>query len=121
VLTDDLRAFIRATIPSVWTLELLLFLRGHESRVWSVQELTRELRATTLIVERGLAAFAKAGLVVDESGGTVRYAPAAERLRVIVDQIAAAYATQPFAVSNEIYAPEAKIQDFADAFKLRKD
>jgi hypothetical protein len=119
VISEDVRAFIRATVNSVWALELLLFLRSHDRRSWSIQELTRELRASPLIVERGLLTFGAAGLISEEPGG-VRYAPASDRLDALVREIATVYAKLPLAVSNEIYAADSKIQDFADAFKFRK-
>lgn len=119
MISDDVRAFIRSTVNSVWALELLLFLRSHDRRSWSIQELTRELRASPLIVERGLLTFGAAGLISEEPDGA-RYAPASDRLDALVREIAAVYAKLPQAVSNEIYAADSKIQDFADAFKFRK-
>jgi hypothetical protein len=119
MISDEVRSFIRSTISSVWALELLLYLRGHE-RAFGVAQLTRELRATPVIVERGLAVFSAAGLVAEETPGSYRYAPASERLDTLVRAVEAAYAKVPQAVSNEIYVPDSKIQDFADAFKFRK-
>jgi hypothetical protein len=121
VLSEGARAFIRANISTVWSLELLLHLQRHRGRAWSVAELTRELRAAPRIVERCVTVFAGADLVRREADGSIVYAPATPELGVLVDEIVAEAATHPLALANEIYATGSKIQDFADAFKLRKE
>ena len=120
VLPDDVKTFIRSTIKSIWALELLLYLRAHGDRSWDVKVLSRELRASEPVVRGSLGLFRAAGLVDEAADGTVRYAPAAAHLDPLVRQIAEIYGTFPLAISNEIYAPESRIQHFADAFRLTK-
>jgi hypothetical protein len=111
-----------AAISSVWAIELLLFLRKHVDKSWSVAELTRELRASDLIVEEATATFQAAGILVIEADGTLRYKPASETLARIVAEIADVYATQPVSISKEILsARHEKIRHFTDAFRIRKD
>ncbi len=98
-----------------------MFLRSHAERSWGFKTLTLELRASEPVVRGGIALFRAAGLVVEEPDGTVRYVPAAPELDKVVSQIAEIYGTYPLTISNEIYAPESKIQHFADAFRLKKD
>jgi hypothetical protein len=121
--SDDAKGFIGFAIKSVWALELLLFLRKHASApMWSIEALTRELRASPLIVREALAAFRTAGLIAEDDKGCVRYAPASSYLETLVTDIASEYATRPLAVAREIYAADTgKIQNFADAFRFRKD
>ena len=122
MLSEDAKTFMAAAISSIWALELLLFLRKGANRSWSVAELTRELRASDLIVEEATATFQVAGLLVTEADTTMRYKPASEALELIVAEIAEAYATQPVAVSKEILsARHDKIRHFTDAFRIRKD
>jgi hypothetical protein len=120
--SDEEKTFLRVAIRSMWALELLLFLRKHEGRAWTVDALTRELRASPSLVNEVLSTFRMASLIAEDEAGAVRYSPASEPLKNIVDQVARDHATRPLAVMKEIYSADArKIQDFADAFKLRKD
>lgn len=123
MLSDDAKGFIGFTIKSVWALELLQFLRGKAADpAWSVDALTRELRASALIIREGLANFRTAGLIAEDEAGGVKYAPASPYLDALVGEIVAEYATRPLTVAREIYATDAaKIKNFADAFRFRKD
>ncbi len=117
----EVRAFIVNVVRSLWALELLLLLHRHPSRLWSIEALTAELRASTSVVTDLLAAFDRAGLVGREADGAIAYRPATEDLSAIVDAIAAAYATTPIAVSREIFAAsDDRIRSFADAFRVKK-
>jgi hypothetical protein len=121
--SDDVKGFLGFAIKSVWALELLLFLRTHaDGPPFTVEALTRELRASELIVREALAGFRTAGLIAEDGNGAVKYAPASHYLDRLVGDLAAAYVTRPLAVSREIYAADAaKIKNFADAFRFRKD
>jgi hypothetical protein len=121
VVSDDVKAFLRATIKSIWALELLLFLRSHADRTWSVARLTRELRASEPVVRGSLGLFHAAGLVHEETDGSVRFAPASPEIDTLVRDMADAYATHPVTISDEIYSPDSKIRNFADAFRLKKE
>jgi hypothetical protein len=122
MLSDDAKTFMAAAIASIWALELLLFLRKNAATAWRIADLTRELRASDLIVEEAIAAFRTAGLLIADAEDRFRYKPAIEALDRVVDEIAAAYATQPVAISKEILsARHEKIRHFTDAFRFRKD
>jgi len=60
--TDEILRFIASSFRSVWTLELLVVLKG-EKRAWSHEELVRTMRASYLVVTKGLDALEAAGLV----------------------------------------------------------
>jgi hypothetical protein len=64
--------FIRASIKSVWALELLLLIREQRDRVWKVSEITREMRASDLLVNEILNDFARA-FVIETSPGSFQY------------------------------------------------
>jgi len=121
MLSGDARAFIRASIKSIWGLELLLFLRAHAERSWNVPEMVRELRASDPVVRGSLRFLVEVGAVAEDVGGTVRFAPSSPGVDGAVREIAETYATHPLAVTNEIYSPDSKIQHFADAFRLKKE
>jgi hypothetical protein len=122
MLSDDAKSFMAAAIPSIWALELLVFLRKNAGASWSVDALTRELRASNQIVEEAVATFQTAGLLVTEADAKLRYKPTIEALDAVVAEIADAFARQPIAVSKEILsARHDKIRHFTDAFRIRKD
>jgi hypothetical protein len=122
VIENDLLKFIRASFRSVWTVELLLFLRRHSGRAWTAAELVREMRASEFVVREGLMMLQAAGLVATESGWAYRYRPAFPHLDALVRQLDAVYRERPFSVMQMIFsAPGDKLQTFAEAFKLKKD
>lgn len=122
MIPDDLLAFMGSAIKSVWTLELLLFLRRNASRSWTADELVRELRGSEFVVSQGLSELGAAGLVSPDGGETYRYAPAAPYLDGLVGRLEETYAARPSTVVRAILtAPNDKLQTFADAFKLRRE
>ena len=117
-MADDLPEMIRTHIRSVWALELLLLLRRSSDRVWRVQELSDELRATRAIVDTCVAYFERIGLVARDDDGRLRYAPASSMMAEFCDSLDAEYRRRPVAVINVIAAPEDRIQQLADAFRF---
>ena len=122
MISDELLQFIQTYVSSIWTLELLLLMRRSPERAWTADALNGELRSSRLIVANGLAALTTAGLVLGDANSTFYYRPARPELGVLADQLAAAYAEFPFAVTQAILAaPNDKIRIFADAFRIKKD
>jgi hypothetical protein len=120
VTDDDTLAFIRASLKSVWALELLLLLKRHPDRSWHGKELVRELRASEMIVTEALNNLQAAGFVSDEAGGTFRYRHEATALTALADAVDQLYRAKPMAAINAIMsAPDRNLRIFSDAFKLR--
>lgn len=114
--------FLRGTLRSVWDLELLLLFQRHRTRLWTVDELVRDLRASMLIVGDALDALQKAGLVSKNANDRYQYWPVSPELDQLVETVAAAYASSPVAVTEAILsAPSSSVRIFADAFKIKKD
>jgi hypothetical protein len=119
---EDIAAFVQGSIPSVWTLELLLLMWRDAARSWRAEDLDKELRASPLTVANGLAGLSGAGIIVEEGSGLFRYGPARPELEDLVARLVALYRTRPFAVTQAILAaPSDKIRVFADAFRLKKN
>ncbi|MFI4963761.1 MAG: hypothetical protein ACHP9T_00200 [Caulobacterales bacterium] len=116
---DELPAFIRGHLGSVWALEILLLLRRDSRRAWSVGELVQELRASTALVSTNLAKFEASGLVLADDGRRYRYAPASSLMRDLCDAVDLAYRERPVAIINLISAPEDRLQRLADAFRFK--
>lgn len=112
---------MNASVASVWELELLLLLRRGRDRDWTHDQLVRELRASPSIIGKGLERLQKAGLVVADDA-LCRYAAAGRHLDELVDRLDQLYRARPTTVMNAVLgAPNAKLQSFADAFRLKKD
>ena len=121
MLSSEARAFLRSSIRSVWALEALKCLHTEPSRGWTHHLLSVELRASELAIQQALSAFRSAGLVTDEAG-VIRFQPETPAQEAVVAEILAEFERRPVALIKEIYIPESrKIQDFADAFRLKKD
>lgn len=121
MIPPDVLEFIESTVKSVWSVELLLFLRRRADRVWTDDEIIRELRSSRRVVSEVLATFVQAGLVTEEDGA-FRYAPASANLDRIVRDLEQTYAERPTTVVKAIMAaPSDKLRIFADAFRLKKD
>jgi DNA-binding IclR family transcriptional regulator len=122
VIPEDVLRFIRASIKSVWTLDVLLLMRRGGDKSWPLDELTRELRGNRTLVHDVLSTLAKAGLVEADEAGNYRYRPADAEADALVERLEKIYVERPLALIKEIVsAPNEKIQSFADAFKLKKD
>lgn len=120
-MTDpDLLDFIRNSIRSVWALELLLLLKARPDRASTAPELVQALRASTTVVHEALSGLELVGLVQGADEG-FRYAPASPALAQLCDQIEQAYRERPVRVINAIVSAKAKMQTFADAFRLKDD
>lgn len=116
---QDLAAFVREHVRSVWALELLLVLKRDPERCWEAQALVGELRASMGLVNDNLHRFERGGLVVRDDDGCWRYAPASPILGELSDRLESAYRERPVAIVNLIAAPRDPLQSLADAFKFR--
>lgn len=120
-LPQDLRRFILTSIPTVPYLEAVLLLRGEPGRNWSAAEVSRRLYLPDNRAAELLAALASAGVASPEGSG-FRYAPSTQELVSMLDRLAAHYASDLVGVSDLIHSRvDKKAQQFADAFRIRKD
>jgi hypothetical protein len=123
LLPDEVTAFLFTYIDSIAQLEALLLLRAHPGCEWSAEALAKRLYIalpeTATVLDRlcadGLLVLADPGLHV------YQYRPRSNDLAQLVDQVAEFYARYLIPVTNLIHAkPRTRVQEFADAFKLRK-
>lgn len=127
-MTDDLipadvRLFILRNIESIAQLEALLLLRGNTQEEWTAKAVARRLYITEPETMQLLTRLGEQGFIVAE-GDPVRYRfqPESEALSEMVARVAEIYARHLVPVTNLIHSrPRNRIQEFADAFKLRKD
>jgi hypothetical protein len=81
VIEGELLDFIRSSIRSVLTLEILLLMRRQSRRAWAADELVRETRSSDFVVSEGLSTLQTAGLVTADGENVYRYAPASPQFR----------------------------------------
>lgn len=122
---EDLRRFVLTSIPSVPFLEALLLMRAAPAQAWRRDTLARRLYVREKTAEGLLADLCTAGMAArgDAGGGDAyRYNPDSEQLRERIDRLADLYATHLVEVTLLIHSSlDRKAQQFADAFKWRKD
>jgi nucleotide-binding universal stress UspA family protein len=119
-LAPDLRRFILTSVPSVPYLEAVLLLRAEPQHRWNTAELARRLYVSERTAGELLAELRAHGIAAG-SEEHVQYAPE-PGLRDMLDQLAHAYATDLVAVTTLIHSRiDRRAQQFADAFRFRKD
>ena len=119
---EDLRRFILTSVPSVPFVEALLIFRESAGAA-----LTTDFLASRLYVSERQAAEVLAvlreGQVVEQlpGGAGYRYAPEA-RIAPMLDELARLYRSNLVEVTALIHSRTGRMaQQFADAFKLRKE
>lgn len=124
IITDDVRRFVLTSVPSIPYLEAMLLLRAEDTGDWDSVMLANRLYLSEKAAALLLAELHDAGILSHDASapGRYRFAPTSEGLRQMIDQVAAAYSTQLVAMTNLIHSKSGrKAQQFADAFKWRKD
>jgi hypothetical protein len=122
-LPPEIRALIAQHIRAVEQLEILCLFSEHPEKVWSVGEVYRQIQSSERSVSEWLEHFRAAGMLVNSgSERTYRLAHENTELKASVAALARAYRERHVSVIECIYhQPPDAIQDFAAAFKLKKD
>ena len=116
---EEIYAFVRTSIGSVWALELLLFLRRADDRAWTPAELVRELRSSDTAVAGCLGRLVDLGIISRSDAG-YQYRPSSSQIATAVDELQRLYAAKPISVMKAIMtAPNEKLRIFSDAFRLK--
>lgn len=123
-LADDIRRFILTSIVSVPYLEALLLLRNEPEQPWDQARLAQRLYMDEKRASELLALLLQAGIlqVAEPTLPSYCYAPATPELRDTIDRLGQAYRTHLVEVTHLIHSTtNRQAQQFADAFKLRKE
>lgn len=122
-LPSDVIRFVLTSIPSVPHLEALLLLHQDSAIAWKARDVGSRLYIPEKKAEMVLVELAAAGILADDSTAqSYCFAPSSTELREVIDKLAEVYAKQIIAVTNLIHSKaDNQVQQFADAFKLRKD
>ena len=124
VIPDEVAHFILEKIDSVAQMEALMLLRTDRGEEWSLNTLAKRLYISEKQTSEVLAHLCLEGLIIAAGGEPplYRYQPISRELRRMVDRMADIYARHLVPVTNLIHSkPKTRVQEFADAFRLRKD
>jgi hypothetical protein len=118
----NIERFISSTFRSVWDLELLLELSGTPDESRTTAQLVSALRASDVVVAKGIDTLLAAGLILEEGDGTVRFAPASKELAASVAGSLELYRAKPDAVRRRIIASSTRgLEAFSEAFRIVGD
>jgi hypothetical protein len=120
---EDVRRFVRTYIRSMLQLETLLLLARDGGRWWSAHEVNLEVRSSEDASLAELERLAELALLETddaERGRRFRFAPRDPSHRVRVDALHELRAQRYHGLIDLIYS-SSRAQDFADAFKIKKD
>jgi hypothetical protein len=120
-LPAEVHRFVLTSIPSVPYLEAVLLLRAEPAARWDAARLARRLYVPEPSAAELVDQLAAAGIASME-GAAVRYAPATDELRELLDALAHAYTVNLVTVTDLIHSRTGKrAQQYADAFRWRTD
>jgi hypothetical protein len=121
---EDVARFVLEKIDSVAQLEALLLLRGDKEKEWSVEALAARLYISEEQTAHLLLGLSAQGFVAAKSVelALYRYEPASAELHQMLERVAEFYAKHLVPITNLIHSKaKPRIQEFAEAFRLRKD
>jgi hypothetical protein len=119
-LPAELREFLENHIDSIAQLEALLLLRDAPGVVWDVQATAGRLYVSEQEALSALAHLAMHGLIA-RSESRFTFDPQSEELSRGVALLAEYYRAYLIPITNLVHSKPRRIQQFADAFKLKKE
>ena len=123
-LPHDVRRFILIGIPDVPYLEALLLLRTDAETAWDARRVAQRLFVGEQRAVALLQALVAGGIAAPSATapGQYHYRPASPDMAALLDKLAAIYASNLVGVTKLIHSrADKQAQQFADAFRLRKD
>jgi hypothetical protein len=126
---NDVKQFILERIESVAYLQALLLLRSKPDAPWSCGAVANRLYIDQKQTAELLASLDADGFVTvageedpGEEDPMYRYQPATPHMLQMVDSLADFYGKHLVPITNLIHSkPKNRVQQFADAFRIRKD
>jgi hypothetical protein len=121
---DELRRFILTSVPSVPFVEAMLLFMAKPEHALSVEEIARGLYMPRAAAQQVVEALREAHAIAADPAQpeASRFAPATAELGAMLRNLAAFYARDLIGVTDLIHSRTARrAQQFADAFRIRKD
>ncbi len=118
---SDVRAFVLNRVDTVAEMEALVIMSKDPGDDWGIASVAERLYIAPADAEKVLAGLCRQRLAVAH-GGVFRLQPATARDSETLHALVALYAVHLIAITHLIHAKAgSRIQEFADAFQLRKD
>ncbi|HEU5123355.1 MAG TPA: hypothetical protein VFW05_04745 [Verrucomicrobiae bacterium] len=105
-------------------MEIVLLLRDSMDRRWTASEVYQKVRSSERSVSYTLDELARRGLLarIDQPQPLFQFAPRTPELRTAIDELARLYSERRVRIVEAIYSlPISAVDEFAKAFRLRKD
>ena len=122
---DQAKQFLLRHIDSIAQWEGLLLLRANPGEAWDVGAVARNLYISEVETAALLDRLTERGILArldTPEGIAYRYQPVGEDLGRIVTELADLYRQYLIPITNLIHArPKSRVQEFANAFRIRKD
>jgi DNA-binding transcriptional ArsR family regulator len=109
VVEEDIIAFIRAHLGSLYALDLLLLIKRDRNRSWQPGELVRELRSSQTAVAEALSRLVQAELVTEKPPGSYRFAPTSPERERLASEIERVYTSKPIRSVEAIATAGSKV------------
>jgi hypothetical protein len=120
LIPDDLREFILRYFDSIAQLEALLLLRENPSEKWTAEQIAKRLYIDARQITAALSRLCEDGLLGSQDH--VYYFECEDAgKRPMINRLAGIYARHIVPVTNIIHSKPPRIQEFADAFRIKKD
>jgi hypothetical protein len=118
IVPPDIKDFILANIDSIAQLEALLLLRANAGRQWDAGAVAQRLYVGQHEGQDILTRLSAQGLISHQDG-SYSYGPAPDTA-ALIDRLALVYARHLIPITSIIHQRPGRIQEFADAFKLKR-
>lgn len=121
IIPEDVRQFILRNISCVAQMEALLLLRADPQLTWDDAAIVRRLYIDRKEAETLLSEMKQRGFLA-ANGSSYRYAPQTPELSDMLERVADFYKRYLLPVTHLIHSrSKSRVQEFADAFRIRKD
>lgn len=124
VFSEELEKFIAAEVNSLEQLEILLLLSGNPHKWWNAKSVYEVVKSSVQSVQDRLEEMVVRGILRKETENEARFqfGPKDEAVWRITTELRDAYKERSVKVVQAIYSkPPDAVQEFARAFRLRKD
>lgn len=118
---EAFRQFVGKHISSIEQIEVLLMLHADSERLWSVADISGELRSSRPSIQSRLNGLVRSGLVIRRDGDLYSYA-SREQYDALVVMLRQEYTGRRFSVIEMVHSrPIHAARSFAEAFRVKDD
>lgn len=122
---NDIKQFILQYIDSVAQLECLLLFQTYPQTDWNAAAIAKELYINEAQAETLLAQLSAQGMLVklgDDRPILYRYQPKSPEVEHMIVRVVSLYKQYLVPITHLIHSKsKTRVQEFADAFRIRKD